>query len=273
MSGYFTTENGDSLYFEEYGDVSANPDVGGGATVVGLHGLGGGGYFFAGVGRSLGSSGRMICPDMPGSGLSRRGEPAVSFDRFVDAVVQLIERKTVGRVVLLGHSMGTIVALKVYARIPDRIGSLIFVGGLPAPLPEARARLRDRAGLARTAGMAAVAPTIVPVVFARRSLDTMPDKVGMFERLLAASDAEGYAQTALALADASAEDVVPRVRVPCLCVTGAEDRYAPPVAVRAFTDSIGGAVYRELDGCGHMPFFEAPDAFNDAVRGHLARPR
>lgn len=273
MSNYLTTENGESLYVEEYGDVSTDSGDGGGPTVVGLHGLGGGGYFFAGIGRSWASRGRVVCPDMPGSGLSRRGERAISFDRFADAVVELIARKATGRVVLLGHSMGTIVALKVYARVPDRIGSLIFVGGLPAPLPEARARLRDRAGLARASGMAAVAPTIVPVVFAGRSLDAMPDKVGMFERLLAASDAEGYAQTALALADASAEDVVARVDVPCLCVTGTEDRYAPPGAVRAFADSIHGAVFQELAGCGHMPFFEVPEAFGDVVQSHLSRAR
>ena len=272
MGDYFTIDNGESLFLDEYGDASVD-SADEGVTVVALHGLGGGGYFFAGIGRSSASRVRVICPDMPGSGFSRRGERAVSFDRFADGVVQLIERKAAGRVALLGHSMGAIVALKVYARIPDRIGSLIFVGGLPAPLPEAQARLRDRAGLARTAGMAAVAPTIVPVVFATRSLQAMPDKVAMFQRLLASSDAEGYAQTALALADASAEDVVPRVRVPCLCVTGTEDRYAPPGAVRAFANSISGAAYQELVDCGHMPFFEAPDAFNDVVQGYLFRAR
>jgi 3-oxoadipate enol-lactonase len=157
----------------------------------------------------------------------------------------------------------TIVALKVYARIPARICSLIFVGG--APLPEAQVRLRERAALARSADMAAVAPTVVPAVFARRSLDEIPEKVAMFQRLLAQSDPEGYAQTALALADGSAADVVGRLRVPCLCVTGTEDRYAPPAAVRRFTRSIAGAEYRELPDCGHMPFFEAPDAFDRIV--------
>ena len=271
MSEFFTLDNGESLFLDEYGDVSSSSADA--LKLVALHGLGGGGYFFAGIGRSLACCGRVICPDMPGSGFSRRGERAISFDRFADAIVQLIGRKTTGRVALLGHSMGTIVALKVYDRIPDRIGSMTFVGGLPAPLPEAQARLRDRAGLARAAGMAAVAPTIVPVVFARRSLEAMPDKVGMFQRLLASSDAEGYAQTALALADTSAENVVSRVRVPCLCVTGAEDRYAPPAAVRDFALSIPGTAYHELADCGHMPFFEAPDAFNDLVQGFLSRTR
>ena len=271
MSEFFTLDNCDEVHLDEYGLVAS--DSGDQLTLIALHGLGGGGYFFAGMGRSLTSRCRVICPDMPGSGFSRRGERPISFDRFADLVVQLIQRKATGRVALMGHSMGMIVALKTYSRIPDRIGSMIFVGGLPAPLPEAQARLRDRAALARSAGMLAVAPTIVPVVFARRSLDTIPDKVNMFQRLLALSDSEGYAQTALALADASAEDVVPRVRVPCLCLTGAEDRYAPPGAVREFAHSISGAEYQEMNDCGHMPFFEAPDAFNERVMRFLSGTR
>jgi 3-oxoadipate enol-lactonase len=270
MSEYFTLDSGDRMYFDEYGGTAVDPDITDRhPALVALHGLGGGGYFFAGVGRSQAARGRrVICPDLTGSGLSPRGDRPVTFDRCADAVVELIERKAAAAgepVALMGHSMGTIIALNVYARIPARICSLIFVGGLPAPLPEAQARLRDRAALARSAGMAAVAPTVVPVVFARQSLDAIPDKVAMFQRLLAQSDPEGYAQTAVALADGSAADVVARVRVPCLCVTGTEDRYAPPTAVRLFASSIPSAGYRELPDCGHMPFFEAPDAFNRIV--------
>jgi 3-oxoadipate enol-lactonase len=269
--GQFLLDSGDPLYLDEYGD----PGRASGArpTLVCLHGLGGGGYFFAGIAHSLSSAGQhVLCPDLPGSGLSLRGNGPVTFDRFADVVVQLIERQNApGPVALMGHSMGTIIALRVYARIPDRIGSMIFVGGLAAPLPEAQARLRDRAALARSAGMSAVAASIIPVVFAGRSLAAIPDKVAMFQRLLAQSDPEGYAQTALALAAASATEVVGQVRVPCLCVTGTEDRYAPPAAVRPFAESLPGAVYRELPECAHMPFFEAADAFNGIVGGFLLK--
>jgi 3-oxoadipate enol-lactonase len=265
MSDYYSLDNGEAVFLEEYGAPSPSSPL----TLVALHGLGGGGYFFAGTARALAPRARILSPDMPGSGFSRRGERPISFDRFADVVCQLIERRTSGPVALMGHSMGTITALKVYPRIPDRIGSMIFVGGLPAPLPEVQIRLRGLAALARSTGMAAVAARVVPVVFAGRSLDAIADKVAMFQRLLAHSDAEGYAATALALADASATDVIPRVRVPCLCVTGAEDRYAPPAAVRAFADSIPRAVYHELADCGHMPFFESPDIFGAIVQRFL----
>ena len=270
MGEFFTLDTGDPLYLDEYG---AGPDGPNGPALVCLHGLGGGGYFFAGLARSQSARRHVLCPDLPGSGFSPRGGRPVTFDRFADVVVQLIERKTAGPVALLGHSMGTIIALETYARLPSRIGSLIFVGGLPAPLPGVQDRLRDRAALARDAGMPAVAPTIVPVVFARHSLDAIPDKVAMFQRLLAHSDPEGYAQTASALADASAADAAARVRVPCLCLTGTEDQYAPPDAARAFAGSVPGATYQELPGCGHMPFFEDPDTLNGIVENFLSAAR
>lgn len=262
MPELFTLTNGDHLHLDEFGP--SGPDS---TTVVALHGLGGAGYLFAGMGQSTGL--RAFSPDLPGNGLSPRPKQPITFDYFADAIVQLIQRKTTGRIALLGHSMGAIIALKVYSTIPDRIGSLIFVGGIPAPLPQAQSRLRERAALIRATGLAAVTPTIIPVLFAGRSFTTIPDKIAMFTRLLAQSDGEGYAQTAEALADASAADIVPHVRIPCLCITGTEDRYAPPAAVRTFADSISGAVYREIPHCGHMPFYETPDQFDGMIQNFL----
>jgi len=125
MSEYFRLGNGEKLFLEEYGVVS-HGSADSTHTVMALHGLGGGGYFFAGVGRSIGNHGRVMCPDLPGSGLSQRGERPISFEMFADAVVEVIDRKTHRPIALMGHSMGTIVALKAYARVPNRIGSLIF---------------------------------------------------------------------------------------------------------------------------------------------------
>src|SRR5437868_6793834 len=116
MGEFLTLNNGDRLHLDEYGPTQA-PSV-----LVCTHGLGGGGYFFSGLGKALSGNRRVICPDMPGSGFSPRGDQALSFERFADVVVQTIESRfpktaSEGTVALLGHSMGAIVALKVYARI------------------------------------------------------------------------------------------------------------------------------------------------------------
>ena len=251
----------DNLHCDEYGDP-ARP------ALLCIHGLGGGGYFFAGLAQSLQERYHVLCPDMPGSGLSPRPPEPISLDYLADVVVDLMQRKTSGPFTLLGHSMGTIITLKAYAKLRQAIESLIFVGGLPTPLLEAQSRLRDRAAMARKSGMAAVAPTITPIVFSQRSHREIPDKIAMFERLLAASDAEGYAQTACALAEASGADAMPQVAVPSLCMTGSEDRYAPPAAAQDFAKSLR-ASYEQLPDCAHMPFFENPQRFNQFVRDWL----
>src|SRR3954451_12604710 len=128
MSEFFTLDNGDRMYVDECGGGAAvDPDITDRRPgLVALHGLGGGGYFFAGVGRSQAARGRrVICPDLPGSGLSSRGDRPVTVDRCADAGFELIELQPAPAsgepITLMGHSMGTIIALNVYARIPARI--------------------------------------------------------------------------------------------------------------------------------------------------------
>src|SRR3954468_10096128 len=117
MSKYFTLGNGDRMNVDEYGGAAVTSDITDRrSALVALHGLGGAGYFFAGVGRSQAARGRrVICPDLPGSGSSARGDRQVTLDRCADAVVELIERKAAAAdepIALMGHSMGTIIALK-----------------------------------------------------------------------------------------------------------------------------------------------------------------
>ena len=108
MSEFHTLDNGDLLYFDEYGAVGLGNRRR--ITLVALHGLGGGGYFFGGIGCSQAPGVRFVFPDLPGSGFSRRGERPITFDRFTDAVVELMERRTDSPAALMGHSMGTIIA-------------------------------------------------------------------------------------------------------------------------------------------------------------------
>src|SRR5436305_1290591 len=131
----------DNLHCDEYGEPAL-------PALLCIHGLGGGGYFFTSLARSLQDRYHVLCPDMPGSGFSARPPEPISLDYLADVVVDLIQRKTSNPVALLGHSMGTIIALKIYARLRHRVKQLIFVGGLSTPLPEAQARLRDRAAMA-----------------------------------------------------------------------------------------------------------------------------
>jgi pimeloyl-ACP methyl ester carboxylesterase len=257
--------------------------------LLALHGLGGGTHFFAALGVHLVGLCRTVAFDLPGSGLSpplyaaddldaahcaprdAAAAPSFSIDAVADLAVSVARTVHVrGRgLYLLGHSMGTIIALEVIRRAPDLATGLIVVGGLPEPLPQARSRIRDRVALIRRGGIAAV-NDVVAANFSERSRIERPELAACFAKLFARQNAEAYAATASALAAWTARDLPPLDGIECLAITGEEDRYAPPDEVRAFARALPPPARVEImPGCGHLPFLEQPAAFAAIVSAFI----
>lgn len=265
--------------FVDAGGARVYVDTWGAADTPGLwclHGLGGGTHFFGALGASptLAGQCRIIAIDQPGSGLSPL-QGAFSFDETADLVAALLKASGQGQpVYLLGHSMGTILALEVIRRAPDLAAALICVGGLPEPLPGARTRIRDRVEAIRRrgadAGLAGLGSEVVAANFSNRSRTERPELTALFAKLFERQDAAAYASTAEALAAWTARELPPLDAVPCLVITGEEDRYAPPDAVRAFVRTLPPRTRVEImRDCGHLPFLEDPAAFAAIVASFL----
>jgi pimeloyl-ACP methyl ester carboxylesterase len=75
---------------------------------------------------------------------------------------------------------------------------------------------------------------------------------------------EKLRQTAYDLKD------VERLRIPVLLIVGEGDQIFPPATIRSIAVAISGARVIELPGAGHSPYFETPDAWNEAVMEFLA---
>jgi 3-oxoadipate enol-lactonase len=254
------------LYFEAWGPAGA-------PALLCLHGLGGGTHFFGGLGVHLAGQCRTIAVDLPGSGLSPAlAAPArFSCDAVADLLVAFARSEhACAPMCLLGHSMGAILALEMIRRSPDLASGLIVVGGLAEALPSARARIGDRIAAIRDHGVAAASHGAAVANFSRRSQTERPELTSCFTKLFAAQDASAYIDTACALTAWTAREPPPLNRVPCLAITGEEDRYAPPAAVRAFARSLPAATAVEImPDCGHLPFLERPEAFAAVVSAFL----
>jgi pimeloyl-ACP methyl ester carboxylesterase len=261
----FRTRAGSLLHVEDSGG-SANR----GLPIVALHGLGGGAWFFSGLARRLAPDRRVIAVDLPGTGRSTSGVP-LSIDSWLADLDDLLTARGATPAILLGHSMGTIVALEAWAAWPHHIRALIFVGGLPEPQPLIRERLTLRAASVERDGLAGVGPQAAIANFAKATLARQPELVALFERVFEAQDPGVYVRWCRLLVASSAASVVPSVTVPCCAITGAEDQYAPPGLVSAFMRELPGAVREEaLEDCAHLPFLESPDAFAAAVTSFAA---
>src|SRR5205807_8806073 len=70
-------------------------------------------------------------PDLPGHGRSE-GEPLQSIDAMADFTAALIAAAGARNAMIVGHSMGSLVALETAARHPDKVAALGLIAAAAA---------------------------------------------------------------------------------------------------------------------------------------------
>jgi 3-oxoadipate enol-lactonase len=252
-------------------------EEGEGDAVVCVHGLGGSSNTFTPLMPALGRH-RVIRVDMPGSARSHRVEGALTIERFVDTLLSVCTRLGVTRAHWIGHSLGTIVCQHLAVAAPKLARSVALFGPLIAPPEPARVAIRARAAKARGEGVTGMHEIALGLLGAALSAETrqrLPLAVAFVRESLMRQDADGYARTCDALAEASPA-AVERIEAPVLLVTGDEDGVAPPQSVRTFAEKLHAAKSTKvvvLPRCGHWTPIERPEECARELREFLAAQR
>jgi len=258
-------------------DRTVVEEEGEGDAVVCVHGLGGSTNTFTPLMPSLARH-RVIRVDMPGSARSHRVEGPLTIERFVETLLSVCTRLNVTRAHWVGHSLGTIVCQHVAVTAAKLVRSIALFGPLIAPPEAVRTAIRARAAKARaegTAGMHEIALGLVNAAVSAETRQRSPLAVAFVRESLMRQDADAYARTCDALAEASAA-AVERIEAPVLLVTGDEDGVAPPQQVRAFADKLHSAKSTRvvvLPKCGHWTPIERPEDCARELRDFLAAQR
>ena len=249
--------------------------LGGGPTVLMLHGIGGGHLAFAPQVETLASSGyRAVAWDMPGYGHSAPIEP-YNFKGLAARCIALIESLKCGDVTLLGHSMGGMVAQEVVARRPELVSKLVLSGTSPSfGKPDGdwqRSFIAERtAPLDAGLTMAELAARLVPEMAGPAAL---PEGLKLATHCMSLVNPSTYRRALEALVSFDRRANLANIRVPTLLIAGEQDRNAPPAVMKKMAASIPGSTYIELAGVGHLQNLEAPDDFDGLVLNFLALPR
>ena len=249
--------------------------LGGGPTVLLLHGIGGGHLAFAPQVETLASSGyRAVAWDMPGYGHSAPIEP-YTFKGLAASCIALIESLKCGEVTLLGHSMGGMVAQEVVARRPELVSKLVLAGTSPSfgkPDGEWQRNFIAERTAPLNAGltMAELAARLVPEMAGPEAL---PEGLKLATHCMSLVNPSTYRRALEALVTFDRRANLANIRVPTLLIAGEQDRTAPPAVMKKMGDSIPGSTYIELAGVGHLQNLEAPDDFDGLLLNFLALPR
>lgn len=209
----------------------------------------------------------VLAADLPAHGRSP-GIACASIEAMADWVDALAEAAGVPSIALVGHSMGSLVALETARRHPGRVSKLALVGtALPMAVgPAFLAAANDNApeafdmeavwGHARGAVLAASPVPGTYLLGASRQLNGR-SRTGVLHADLAACDAYRVPPGALL-----------EMRVPTLVVAGARDQMTPFKAGRAVAAEIPGARLVAIDA-GHSMMSEAPRELLSALREFL----
>jgi pimeloyl-ACP methyl ester carboxylesterase len=100
----------------------------------------------------------VVAVDLRGHGESDKPDEDYSIDVFADDVAWLINELKLEKPVVVGHSMGGVIAMKLARKYPDATSAVVMIDSPIHPLPEAMAPIREQlfAGL-QSAGYADVA--------------------------------------------------------------------------------------------------------------------
>jgi pimeloyl-ACP methyl ester carboxylesterase len=188
------------------------------------------------------------------------------FDAIVDDLAQALAEDTV----VIGHSMGSYLALALALRAPERVVGLVLIGTSAAADSAKAAAMRGKVSdWAERAGMDALGESIADTMLAPSSRADLT----LRQRLKDMSVDYGIvAFRAHQEALAGRPDQTSRlsaVACPVLVLSGSEDTVTPPEAGRTLAGAVPDGVFHELDGIGHLPPLECPDRLAHHIRAFL----
>lgn len=210
--------------------------------------------------------GSVLALDFPGHGRSS-GAPLGSVLALADWTAALIGAAGATEARLIGHSMGSLVALATAARHPDRVTALgLITSALAMPVSS------ELLGAAKAGDHAAIDMMSLWGLGPRAVMGGSPvpglSMLGGSERVLE------QARPGVLFDDLSAcndyrdgPDHAARVKAPTTVVLGERDMMIPLKAGKALAAAIGGARLVVIPGAGHLPMTETPDALVAALRG------
>ena len=253
----------------------AYSEYGSGAALVLLHAFPLDRTLWREVAQPLAADGwHVVVPDLPGFGQSE--ETVASIDDMATSVANLLDHLSVQSAVVGGCSMGGYVAMAFARLYPERTAGLLLVDTKAnADGADARANRERIASQVESAGSTeALAVTQPDAMFSAATRDQLPSVVDWLLTTIRAQAPVGVAAAQRAMAGRADQfDMLANLRVPVLCIRGAEDAIAGAADHSAMAATAHDALDITVDGAGHLVPIEQPAAFVEHVRAFLRSVR
>jgi 3-oxoadipate enol-lactonase len=249
-----------------------DPNPGGNVPVLLLHGLGTDGSSWVLQLAALAGAGfRPIAPDAPGFGASGYNGKGWSAHRLADQLADLLRGLEAVPAHVIGLSMGGVLAQQFAHDHPALVSKLILVSTFTVLRPDSPSGWKyflRRAFSVLTRGPDAQAQIVAERVFPEARDAELR---AMLVRSIRSADPRAYRGAMLTLAGFDSRRWLPRLQMPVLVVTGANDTTVSPMRQRLLAERIPGAVQVVVADAGHAVPEDQPQVFNRLVLDFLGK--
>ncbi len=247
--------------------------AGKGIPLVALHGIGGGSGSWLPQLESLARRFRIIAWDAPGYGHSSLiSGPAPVAGDYADALARLLDALSIEKCLLVGQSLGALIATAFARVLPYRLHGLVLLG--PAGgYGAASQEKRDEILAGRLDAMASLGP--VGMAANRAGALLAPNASAEARALVAAGmrmlRPEGYGQAARLLVNGHLAGDARHVRVSTIVGCGTVDEITPEAGCRALAAAFSDWQYRAIPGAGHASNIDQPERVNVVIERFAAQ--
>lgn len=212
---------------------------------------------------------RVLRYDMRGHGGSSHGGDFVSLDRLADDAIGLLDALAIDRTHFVGLSLGGIIGQQLGARYGNRLRTLALCNTMS--VQSAGATWDRQIERVQQGEMSAVAQTTLERWFTPAFLSRAPDRIEGVRRMILRTGPADYIGCALALRNLDQRELLGRISVPTLVLTGREDPAATPSIASTLHAAITASELAIIEGAAHMPNIEQPISFNATLLAFLSR--
>lgn len=212
---------------------------------------------------------RSIAIDLPGFGASAELPGPYTMASLAEALALQLDSCGIRQVVLVGGSMGGVVAQHFTLRHPERVHRLLLVATGAFTLNETLALEKaDVLGAAKWNE-----ETVTPVVdgfFHQRPSDSV---LAAYRKIALSASQRAAVEAARSNASNNTFEQLSLIRVPTMIIQGRYDRVRTPEHGADMRDRISGSVLAVIEDAGHSPQLEQPQLFYDVALPFLLEQR
>jgi len=229
-------------------------------------------YFRAEIETLVRAGLRVVAWDAPGYGLSALPAEGLSIEGLAQSAARLVELMGSRTNVVLGHSMGGIIAPAVAVLLPHKVHGLVISATVASFSEKSEADkktfLAERVDpLKRGNTFRDTAAAVIDAMFAPGSSGPL---VQLVREVALATSKDTFVAAIEAIVRYEGVPTLRKVAVPTLLLAGAHDKVGQPAGMENIQKSfVPHAEFHVLPQSGHYGFAEQPELFNQHLLGFI----